>query len=202
MTAVESASEARPPRRAHKLSEWKECRTQIARIDKAIADLRKYGFILLAGLLTAKAYLIVDVDGTAPQLGSRFAVSLVMMLLIYALFVVDRYHEVLLKATLKRSYALENELGMSLTHSVSILATESHVDRWGVQLYVLFILVNFVAVALAHLVFLTKYGYTSYAFWPQGTFLLLSCALAAATWYAVYEYDCRTRKFCGCDFAT
>ena len=193
MADVEGAGEVGTPKRTHKLAEWKECRAIIARFDKIIADLRKYGFILLAAILTAKAYLFVD-PSTPTQLGGRFGVSLVTMLLIYALFVVDRYHEVMLRAALNRSRELEQELGMRLTSSVSMAAKNSVVDRWGLRLYMLFIAVNFVASGLTTLALLTQDAKT-FAFWPHGVFLLLSCSLAAGTAYAVYRYDARTKRF-------
>jgi hypothetical protein len=44
----------------HRVIEWKECRATVARFEKIIVDLRKYGFILLAALLTAKALFFLN----------------------------------------------------------------------------------------------------------------------------------------------
>jgi hypothetical protein len=194
MADVEVAGEVGTPKRTHNLTEWKECRATVARFDKIIADLRKYGFILLAALLTAKTYLFLEAIKSPAELGARFGVSLVTMLLIYALFVVDRYHEVMMRAALNRSSALEKELGMSLTWSVSMAAKNSGIDRWGLRLYMLFIAVSFVVSAVTYLALLTQVVNT-FAFWPHGVFLLLSCALAVGTGYAVYDYDARTKRF-------
>jgi hypothetical protein len=194
MTKLEGAREVGTPACTHKLEEWKECRATIARFDKIIADLRKHGFILLAAILAAKAYLSHDVSGTTAQLGARFGISLVTMLLIYALFVVDRYHEVMLRAALNHSMELEKQLGMSLTSSVSEAARHSQVDRWGVRLYKLFIVVTFVASGLAYAALLS-HGVEAFAFWPHVVFLLLNAALAVVTGYAVHKYDARTKRF-------
>lgn len=43
-------------------NEWNECRCSIARFDTIIVDIRKYGFTLITGPLTADAFLFVKVS--------------------------------------------------------------------------------------------------------------------------------------------
>jgi hypothetical protein len=59
--------------------EWQECRTAIGRLDSTLVDLRKYGFGLASGLLTAggvlgrgkQVFWLTANDQRAIQVGSR-----------------------------------------------------------------------------------------------------------------------------------
>ena len=79
------------------LTEWKECRATIGRLDATSADLRKFGFSLVTILITADSF----------QGGRTMSVSIAIMTLIAALFAVDRYYTVLLNAAVERALDLE-----------------------------------------------------------------------------------------------
>jgi hypothetical protein len=122
------------------LQEWQECRTTTARFDGYLADIRKYGFTLFTALLTANA-LIVD-KNTAVD---RPAASIVVMVLVFALFMLDNYYWVVLRAAVERSRQLEkNELkgfGTQLSTVIGSRVAEAHATDLILAVYVLFVLV-------------------------------------------------------------
>ena len=112
-----------------KLEEWKECRQSIDRFDKIIVDLRKYGFSLVTGLLTAVSFLFIGIHDLSPI--GKVGISVLMMLLIYALFIVDRYHEVFLRCAAKRAEIIEGLLKFGLTKEISKYSNNANSDTWG-----------------------------------------------------------------------
>jgi hypothetical protein len=142
----------------------------MALLAKIIADLRKYSFMMIVTLVTAKALFSLYLqhqNDLPPQTGSgmtavasgsttnrqqddltfqtRFATALFTMLLIFALFVVDRYHEVLLWSAQHRAIALEKKLHMRLATWMNTQSKQLHVNSWGIGLYSCFIWSNFFA---------------------------------------------------------
>lgn len=84
-----------------RFEDWKECRATIGRFDMILEDLRKVGFFLITGLLTAGAFLnFLGVQTTqgvpAPLSDVRAAVFIAIMVLVATLFSVDTYYQVLL----------------------------------------------------------------------------------------------------------
>src|SRR4030088_5422 len=74
-----------------RFKEWSECRTTIGRLDGTLVDLRKVGFSIVTGLLTASAllgYLGVPASTTTPivPIEIRVAGFAVILLLIAVLF--------------------------------------------------------------------------------------------------------------------
>jgi hypothetical protein len=124
-------------RSEHLFNEWKECRSSIERFDKIIVDIRKYGFTLLTGLLSADAFLFAKLPELS--LEGKAAVSILMMVLIYALFMVDRYHEIFLRGAVQRAKVIESELELGLTTTISKVSEDTKTDTWGVKLYKWFI---------------------------------------------------------------
>jgi hypothetical protein len=110
----------------HDLEEWKECRSTIARLDGILADLRKYSFSLVTVLITATGFFITKADQI-----SLPAVSIGIMVLITALFAVDRYYTLLLNGAVERALNLEGpdleeDLERdSLTQILSVYAVDS-----------------------------------------------------------------------------
>ena len=80
------------------------------RFDKLIVDVRKYGFTLITGLLTASAFAFVKLDSLSVPDAARIGVSLVLMVLVLGLFTVDRYLEIFLRSAVTRARALETTL--------------------------------------------------------------------------------------------
>lgn len=126
----------------HHFDEWKECRSSIARFDKAIVDLRKYGFTLITGLLTADAFLFAKIPESGLSPKEKAAVSIVTMALVSVLFVVDMQHEILLRGVVERAEAIESELNLKITTTISTIAKKSKIDTWGILLYSSFIFIS------------------------------------------------------------
>ena len=97
------------------MSEWSECRKSIERFDTTIVDLRKYGFTLVTLLITAEAYFFTS--GEAMSFQSRAAASFVIMVLILALYIIDRCQENFLRGAVARACEIEQELGKAATFS-------------------------------------------------------------------------------------
>lgn len=87
------------------LEEWKECRATIGRLDQILEDLRKFGFSIITGLLTAGAFL--GNSTTSPDLSA--AVFITVMVLVAALFSVDTYYQVLLSGAVEYAVDLEHQ---------------------------------------------------------------------------------------------
>jgi hypothetical protein len=115
-----------------RFQEWKECRAIIGRLDTILVDLRKVGFSLITGLLTASAFLnflgIPTTQGVpAPTTDVSAAVFITVMVLVAALFSVDTYYQVLLSGTVERALDLEAETSppIRVTKYLSRNATRS-----------------------------------------------------------------------------
>jgi hypothetical protein len=122
------------------IDEWKECRATTARFDGYLVDTRKYGFTLVTVLLTANA-LVVD-KNTAVD---RPAASIVILALLFALFMLDNYYWVVLRAAVERSRQLEdNELKGFRTQLSTLISKDvrdTHATDLILAVYVVFALV-------------------------------------------------------------
>ena len=122
------------------IAEWQECRTTTARFDEYLADTRKYGFTLVTVLLTANA-LVVD-KNTAVD---RPAASIVIMALLFALFLLDNYYWVLVRAAVDRSKYLEQnelkDLHVRVSTSIGEQVKHTHATDLILGVYALFIVV-------------------------------------------------------------
>ena len=98
--------------------EWQECRSIIGRLDTTLVDLRKYGFGLASGLLTANGVLGGVTNFfrgvTVPSAVSAALVA-VTMVLVTVLFVVDRYYSMLQWGAVNRARGLESALSLNVT---------------------------------------------------------------------------------------
>jgi|SRR5579884_1324725 len=119
-----------------RLDEWKECRSTIDHFDKIIVDVRKYGFSLITGILTASSIIFTKTH--LPPSGQSI-VSILAMALIYALFRIDRYHEVFLNAAVNKSIELEIRLGFGLSSRIDVASKKARADTSGRILYRMFI---------------------------------------------------------------
>jgi hypothetical protein len=203
----------------HKVLEWKASRAAIARLQKTVTDLRKYGFILVTALITAKALLYlylpppqqVQAGETQTQQGqsqqaeplesfmavqTRIATAMFSMILIFSLFVVDRYHEVLLWAAANRAMELEKELGIELTTIMQKAIDQSFVHSWGIWLYSLFVWGScsssvLTPLTIEHLIHPHNDSFHCLIFMAAMLFL------GAATWYVGYWYHSKTKRRLG-----
>ena len=115
------------------LHEWQECRLTVGRFDGYLADTRKYGFTLVTVLLTANA-LVIPKD--APV--DRPAASIVVMVLLLALFMIDNYYWVMLRAAVQRAKDLEVNRDR-ITWKLSAQAANSHATDLVLIFYGLFV---------------------------------------------------------------
>ncbi len=115
------------------LHEWQECRLTIGRFDGYLADTRKYGFTLVTVLLTANA--LVTPSNAAVD---RPAVSIVVMVLLLALFMIDNYYWVMLRAAVNRAKDLEVK-HERITWKLSEQAKNSHATDLVLVFYGLFV---------------------------------------------------------------
>jgi hypothetical protein len=126
-----------------RFQEWKECRSIIGRLDTILVDLRKVGFSLITGLLTASAFLnflgVPTAQGVpAPPTDVSAAVFIIVMVLVAALFSVDTYYQVLLSGAVERTLDLEAETRppIRVTKYLSVNATRSGSSFIIVALYI------------------------------------------------------------------
>ena len=144
----------------HFFDEWKECRVSIDRFDKIVVDLRKYGFTLITGALTAQAVLLirVDVTATVPQL-ARAAVGVILLLFIAALFLLDKYYYSLLRGAVRRAHELEEQFEpkIEITRRIAEYSHRSLADEGGTVLYFIFSFIAFI-IAMVSLVPITVKG--------------------------------------------
>jgi hypothetical protein len=105
--------------------DWEECRKTIGRLDTILTDLRKFGFSIITGLLTASAFLVIKPE-SLPSTGGP-AVFIVVMVLVATLFSVDTYYQVLVSGAAERALDLEAEMNppIRVTKYLSINATRS-----------------------------------------------------------------------------
>jgi hypothetical protein len=134
-------------------TEWEECRRSIDRFDKILVDLRKTGFSFLTAIIGATAIWlgqaslipsvtasISGVGGVGKSANILVGVHAVIMLLILALYVVDRSHQVWLHVAVKRAKCCEEHLGFNLTTSISKQLGAGTADRIGFILYLVLLL--------------------------------------------------------------
>ncbi len=121
------------------LEEWKECRTSIDRFDRIIVDMRKFGFTFMTILFSAGGFLFATTElSRFAKLGIFFS----LMVLIYGLFLIDRYHEIFLRAAVLRAIEIENALDFEITGTIEHEWSTLKTATWGIKLYLLFCLAD------------------------------------------------------------
>ena len=123
--------------------EWLECRVTVGRFDGYLADIRKYGFTLVTLLLTASA-LVTPANSAV----DRPAAAIVILLLLLALFMIDMYYWVMLKAAVGRAAELEGSPDR-ITGVLSTQARASFSTEIVLFFYALFVLVTFLIPVVA-----------------------------------------------------
>src|ERR1700720_3379176 len=89
------------------LKEWQQCRDTVGRLDSTLADLRKYGFTLVTGLMTAGALLAGKANDPTLDAPSKAAVTVGLMVLVTALFGIDRPFSVIQSGVVQRAMDIE-----------------------------------------------------------------------------------------------
>jgi hypothetical protein len=128
-----------------RLKDWEECRTTIGRLDSILVDLRKVGFSIITGLLTAGGFLgflgIGAKDAsTTPELSG--AVFIAIMVLVAALYSVDSNFQVLLIGAVQRAREIEATTAgqIRVTEYLYLNATRSKVSYVTPALYMVLLL--------------------------------------------------------------
>ena len=75
---------------------------------------------------------------TTITLGGILGVYVALLALVFALFCVDRYHEIFLRATVERAKQLEGTLHMALSETIDTHSVQLKTATWGLGLYILF----------------------------------------------------------------
>ena len=119
------------------LEEWKEARISIRRFDEHLLNLRRYGFTLAPIMIGADAYLSTSMD-IPPW--AKAGATIAVMMLIFALFLLDEHVKTLQRTVLDRATKLEEQLGMSLSISRQHVAHDWQVRHSGTRTYVFFLL--------------------------------------------------------------
>jgi hypothetical protein len=126
------------------LSEWEEGRKTIDRFDRILADLRKYGFTLITGFITASAFVtyvgVVNKDGIVVPEGGRAAVLSVIFILVASLFVVDNYYQVLLSGSVERALDIEARTNLRVTRIISKNVLITHSTQIILLIYIFLLL--------------------------------------------------------------
>lgn len=124
--------------------EWKECRKAIEQYGKFCGDLRKYGFTIITGLLSANAYLFISVPEITPW--EKCAISSIMCLLIIGLFMSDRYYLTLVRGSVHRAIIIERrkDFPMDLTTHLHIYAKKAKIDFHTIFVYIFFIIISII----------------------------------------------------------
>jgi hypothetical protein len=141
--SAQSAAETSHPQGAQTennnnyFEEWKRSRDTVDKFDNYQLDLRKYGFTLITGLLTAGSFL--GFSGTTRI--AQVAVIIVTMILVVVLYWLDTYYQGLLFGSVFRTRFLENfKLDGGLTTYISAFYGASRLAPILQYLYVGFLI--------------------------------------------------------------
>lgn len=130
------------------MKDWQECRNSIGRFDSILVDLRKVGFSIITGLLTAGSFLgflgIGSKDSAVPPPGVNGAVFIAIMVLVAALYSVDTNFQVLLIGAVQRAQKIESLTypRIEITKHLSDIARVSKVHYVTLFLYLVLLLVS------------------------------------------------------------
>jgi len=125
------------------ITEWQEARNIISGVDGRLATLRQYGLSFVTGLLAAQGLIDFSNSGSTSSvpLGVKFAILVASVLIIAALYDLDRRELAIQAGAVKRASTLEKlaELNFGLTDSITCEYAKS--DQFGLAniLYVLFV---------------------------------------------------------------
>lgn len=106
------------------LDEWKETRDVLKRFDEDLHDIRKYGFIFLASLLTADS---LQAYFNLPAL-ARCSMLIITLVFIVSLRLMDQHYKNFEKATVIRSRILEASLNFELSEIIDVHYKQ---EKWG-----------------------------------------------------------------------
>lgn len=153
-----------------RFKEWEQCRTTIGRLDSILVDLRKAGFPLITGLLTASTFLgslgVATGKNMLAAPSALGAVFIAIMILVAALFSIDTYYQVLISGAVSRALDLERITNppIRITRCTSGNALESKTNY-----IILFLYLALLAVTGG----LGLLGTLNLALWPTNVLFLI-----------------------------
>jgi hypothetical protein len=113
------------------VTQWSESRKVVANLDGTLADLRKYGFTIIASLLAATPIIYQVLPGgasTTPLI--KFAVILANLGLIAALYAVDCFYQTIQRAAAHKAKVLEEALNDNLGLTTMIGIEYNIIKDW------------------------------------------------------------------------
>jgi hypothetical protein len=167
------------------ITEWQTARTVLLDTDGRLHDLRKFGFSVLTGLLAVSSFILPSsqlavVSGTVTAYPEtiKFAILAVLLILIFALSILDHNFQVLQLAAATRAMVIEKNLGFELTEIITNRYGRNKVKGLTAFVYVLY------CVAVWVLGYFVLQSHTL-TFWILSVFTFLTIALSAfiTTWY-------------------
>jgi hypothetical protein len=118
----------------HYLEEWKQSTELSMKFDSVLIDLRKYGFTIIAGLITASSFLGFSFDKNQFSSANIIQIGVIdiSMILVVILFWLDIYYQSLLYGSVLRSRFLELfRLNYRLSTYLSGIYTGSGLGKSG-----------------------------------------------------------------------
>ena len=103
------------------ISEWSVARDLITKCDDRLGALRSYGLTFVAGLLTAQGLISFPVGGVTSPVPPfvRLAIVISSLILVCALYTIDRQVRSIQAGAALRARILERQLGHGLTEAVA-----------------------------------------------------------------------------------
>jgi hypothetical protein len=122
-------------------AEWEKSRATIEKFDDILVDLRKYGFTLITGILTASSFLGFSDTAAVAQV----AVIIVTMVLVLVLYWLDTvYQSMLFGAVFRARYLEIFKLGWGLSNYISTFLASARICRLIPILYAGFLFSAFI----------------------------------------------------------
>ena len=116
------------------LKEWETARDVLTTFDNRLHELRKYGFSFITVFLTASTILFDEFPENI-----KFVILTVTLVLILALFLMDRFYQVFIKSSALRARILERMLNIELTEVITERYRYSKARHLVTFMYILFI---------------------------------------------------------------
>jgi hypothetical protein len=115
--------------RAIHINEWEKARGVLQFFDDKLHDLRKYGFSFITTLLTAQGFLLSSkLPGDVP-VPTKFVMFCVTLILILALYIIDKNYTVVQRAAKTRALVLEKKLNIELSEIITDRYRIEHINR-------------------------------------------------------------------------
>jgi hypothetical protein len=151
MKVVERVIGEETKSRIFNLEEWIHSRKEIARFDDIILKIRMFGFTFVPSLISVDTLIFIEVSGLLPI--EKLTLSIATLALIFALFRIDRYHEIFLIGAVERAIELEKKLNFDISNKISYYIRNASTDEWGVGVYALLGLVTIISPILTTIQF-------------------------------------------------